>query len=234
LLDNEKIMEKKKVLLVDDVALFLQLEETFFRRKNCIIFTARSGEEALKIVNSEKPDLIVLDFYMPGMNGDEVCRIIKSDERFKHIPIIMVSKSSKPEDIDACLKAGCDHYITKPIKQTELLEKASELLKIPLRRSLRIFVKIEVEGSNKKESFFATSENISVDGMFIVCDKTLEINSKITLKFFLPGTHDEIQIHGTVVRIDPSKNNGYGVRFEQIPPDIRKKLEDFVNASSQQ
>jgi len=232
LLDKEKIMEKKKVLLVDDVGLFLQLEETFFKRKNCLILTAKSGEEALKIVAQNKPDLIVLDFYMPGMNGDEVCKILKTDERFKDIPIIMVSKSSRTEDIEKCLKAGCDLYITKPIKQSELLDKAAELMNIPIRRSMRIFVKIEVEGQTKKESFFGKTENISSDGIFVICDKNLELNSHLILKFFLPGCKDEIIVKGIVVRIDSLKNIGYGIKFVDLLPETKNKLEDFISNSN--
>lgn len=228
MLDREKVMAQKKVLLVDDVGLFLQLEETFFKRKNCIILTARSGEEALKIVNENKPDLIVLDYYMPGMNGDEVCRIIKSDDRFKDVPVIMVSKSSKTEDIEKCLKAGADHYITKPIKQTELLEKAAELMNIPVRRSMRIFVKIEIEGKHKKEAFFGRTENISTEGIFIICDKNLEVNSIVTLKFFLPGRKDEIVLKGVIVRVDPSKNIGYGIKFTEIANSTKEKLHNFI------
>lgn len=232
MLDKEKIMERKKVLLVDDVGLFLQLEETFFKRKNCIILIAKSGDEAIRIVKENTPDLIVLDFYMPGMNGDEVCKIIKSDEKLKYIPIIMVSKSSKTEDIEKCLKAGADHYITKPIKQTELLEKAAELLKIPMRRSMRIFVKLEVEGKSGVQSFFAKTENISSTGMFIICDRELEVNSSVILKFFLPGSKDEITVKGTIVRADPTKNIGYGISFHDITPEVQQKLDNFIRESN--
>lgn len=231
MLDKEKIMEKKKVLLVDDVALFLQLEETFFRRKNCLILTAKSGEEALKIVKENKPDLIVLDFYMPGMNGDEVCRTLKTDKRFKDIPIIMVSKSSRTEDIEECFKAGCNAYITKPIKQTELLDKAAELMNIPVRRSMRIFVKIEIEGSSRSELFFGRTENISSDGIFIICDKNLENNSNVIIKFFLPGSKDEIVVKGTIVRTDLSKNIGYGIKFTEISEESKNKLQNFIDNS---
>ncbi len=228
MLDKEKVMEKKKVLLVDDVELFLRLEETFFKRRNCLILTAKSGEEALKIVKENKPDLIVLDFYMPGINGDEVCRIIKSDPALKDIPIIMVSKSSKTDDIEKCVKAGCDYYITKPIRQTELLDKAAELMNIPVRRSIRIFVKIEIEGKSGMQSFFGTSENISSDGIFIVCEKNLELNSHVTLKFFLPGTKKEIIVKGEIVRIDHSKNIGYGIRFIELSKEAQDELRNFT------
>ncbi len=231
MLDKEKIMEKKKVLLVDDVGLFLQLEETFFKRKNCLILTARSGEEALKIVKENKPDLIVLDFYMPGMNGDEVCRIIKSDPALKDIPIIMVSKSSKAEDIEKCIKAGCDHYMTKPIRQTELLEKAAELMNIPVRKSMRIFVKIEVEGKSGIQSFFGRTENISSSGIFIICEKDLELHSNVTLRFLLPGSEEEIVVKGEIVRIDPSKNIGYGIRFTELSKEAEEKLKNFIKES---
>src|SRR3989338_5262285 len=141
----------KKVLLVDDVKLFLELEKTLLNRSNLQIFTASSGQEALEIHKREKADLILCDLYMPGMNGDEVCKIIKSD------------------DIDRCVKAGANDYITKPINPSELLKKVGMYINISVRRDIRILARIGVQGLKGMgpESFLGNTLNISISGVLI-------------------------------------------------------------------
>jgi len=229
LLDRESLIKQKKVLLVDDVSVFLQLEETFFRRRNCIILTAKSGEEALKIIHTEKPDLVILDLIMPGIQGDKVCRMIKSSPNMNDIPVIIVSKSGKERDIENCMRAGCDAYITKPITQTDLLNKAAELLRIPARKSTRIFVKVEVEGQKGKDIFYGTTENISESGIYIICEKALEPNTDLLLKFYLPGSRDEISVTGKIARIEKAGNKkGYGLTFSNVSPDAKEKIDKFI------
>ncbi|HEY4715740.1 MAG TPA: response regulator [bacterium] len=231
MLDKDKILKKKTVLLIDDVELFLQLEEGFFKRQNCETTTARSGEEALKIIAGNKPDLIFLDLYMPGIKGDELCKMLKSNPEYKNIPVIIISKSSKIEDIETCLKSGCDYYMVKPIKQTDLMNKAAELLQINIRRHARIFVRIEIHGKNKSEFFFGKTENISLSGIFVICDKNLELNSQVSLKIFLPvKTGEEIKAEGIIAREDRSRNFGYGIKFTEISDDNQKKIEAYINA----
>ena len=97
-------MDRKKVLLVDDVRLFLHLEETFFKRTGCEILTAGSGQEALEVSQKKHPDLILLDYLMPDMTGDQVCREIRMREELKQIPIMIVSTSADDSDIKKCFE----------------------------------------------------------------------------------------------------------------------------------
>src|SRR3990172_11551187 len=105
----------KRLLLVADAALFLELERTVLQRTGYHIYTARSGEEALRIAHDIKPDLVLLDLNMPGMDGDEVCREIKGDPNLKDTFIIMVTGRGREEDRVRCIEAGSDGYFTKPI-----------------------------------------------------------------------------------------------------------------------
>src|SRR3989337_4516214 len=134
----------KKVLLVDDVKLFLELEKTLLNRSNLQIFTASSGQEALEIHKREKIDLILCDLYMPGMNGNEVCKIIRKDDNLKKVSIIIVTTSAK--DGDMCLEVGANDVVLKPINASELLKKVGKYINIPLRRDIRILARIGVEG----------------------------------------------------------------------------------------
>ena len=73
-------MHKKKVLLVDDVQLFLEQEKTFFNRNDFELLLARRGSEAIRIIREEKPELVFMDLYMPEADGDRCCHMIKSDK----------------------------------------------------------------------------------------------------------------------------------------------------------
>lgn len=117
-----------KILLVDDVELFLELERSYLSGCGYDVITAASGEEALSRLDKVAPDVLLLDFYMPGINGDEVCRVIRRNPHWQDLPVLMVTAAGKTEEVKRCIDAGCSDYLTKPINKTELREKVARLL----------------------------------------------------------------------------------------------------------
>ncbi|MDP2843853.1 MAG: response regulator, partial [Acetobacterium sp.] len=88
-----------------------------------------SAQDGLKLLeDSEKIELIFLDWNMPGMNGLEFLKTIKKDDQFKHIPVVMVTTENMPESIIEAVKAGVSQYITKPFSIEELMKKIIESL----------------------------------------------------------------------------------------------------------
>ena len=119
----------KKLLLVDDdedlrLALKLRFESEGFE-----VITAGDGLEALRKGRHDRPHLIVLDLMLPNLNGYEVCRLLKFDQKFAHIPILMMTARSRREDMEMGKTVGADAYITKPFDGKALLAKVEELLK---------------------------------------------------------------------------------------------------------
>jgi CheY-like chemotaxis protein len=106
----------KNILLADDDLNALKLEKAFFQRKGFKVFTVTSGKGALTVCNQEKIDLLMLALYMPVMNGDEVCRKIRSDNQRRNISLIMVLPSSNPEDEAICRKSGANEFIILAIR----------------------------------------------------------------------------------------------------------------------
>lgn len=226
-------MDQKKILLVDDVRLFLNLEETFFRRTGCDIFTAQTGEQALEIARNEKPDLILLDMLMPNMNGDEVCRKIKEDPKLSDIKIIMVTTQSDEETRERCRNAGCEDFITKPINQRDLIRKAALHLNIPYRIHFRILVRVEVEGQSDQGFFMGTSGDISLSGMLVETDKKLPHDSSVVLQFVIPGENEPFRIRGKVVRVDDvnfMEKVGLGIQFDRMSDKAVEALSDFIKS----
>lgn len=226
-------IEKKKILLVDDVRLFLNLEETFFRRTGCQIFTAQNGEEALQIVKREKPHLVLLDLLMPGMSGEEVCKRIKQDPELKNTIVIMVSTQSDDETIRRCKEAGCDDYVTKPVHQPDLLRKAAEHLKVPYRAHFRILVRLEVEGKYEEGFFIGTSSDISQSGMLVETDRKLEVGERVNLQFVIPGQREPVSVNGTVARVDDISFRdrfGVGIKFEDLSAEQQQVITTFIES----
>ena len=225
-------MERKKVLLVDDVRLFLHLEETFFKRTGCEVLTAASGKEALALTESHRPDLILLDFLMPDMSGDQVCREIKASADLKDTPIMIVSTSASEADIAKCFAAGADDYVTKPINPQEVLAKAAALMKVPYRIHFRIPIHFKVQGETSRLTFTAFSRNISRGGILVECEKKFSSGAGVELQFSLPPDETVMEILGEVARISFDDRKGVylmGIKFRDLPGAIEMKLKDFID-----
>ncbi len=121
---------KGKILVVDDIPVNIQLMQKYLSPVGYDILFARNGEEALTEVQNGNPDLVLLDVMMPKMDGFETCRILKSNDKTKYIPIIMVTALNEIEDKVKGIEAGADDFITKPFNKLELLARTKSLLRI--------------------------------------------------------------------------------------------------------
>lgn len=119
----------KKILIVDDQFEVRELVEVTLRVKDYRIFKAKSGEEAIKIVRDEKPDLIIMDVMMPGgMDGLEATRLLKNDPETRESTIIMLTAKGQQTDREKGFEAGADDYFVKPFSPLELIKKVEEVL----------------------------------------------------------------------------------------------------------
>ncbi len=121
-------MAKELILVVDDEEDVLELVSYNLQKENYRIETALTGEEAIAKAVSLRPNLILLDLMLPGIDGLEVCRKLKNDEKTSDIPIIMATAKSEEADIVTGLELGADDYITKPFSPKVLIAR--------IRRSL--------------------------------------------------------------------------------------------------
>jgi PAS domain S-box-containing protein len=120
---------KDKILIVDDEKINVAVL-TSYLADNYDVITASNGEEALKIVKKEEPDLILLDVVMPGMDGFDICKIIKHDYKLDFIPIIMLTALTSRNDHHKGIEVGADDFLKKPADRFELDKKITALLRI--------------------------------------------------------------------------------------------------------
>jgi signal transduction histidine kinase len=123
-------MEKAKIMVVDDTPANVKLLVDLLQAHQFSVMTASSGEEALRLILAEYPDLILLDVLMPGMNGYEVCKRIRENPSTALLPIVMVTALDPIEEKLHGIEAGADDFLTKPIHKAELLARVRSLLRV--------------------------------------------------------------------------------------------------------
>lgn len=128
ILESKENMNGSKVLVVDDLPANVKLI-TAILKKDYEIIPAYSGEEAIEKVESEKPDIVLLDIMMPGIDGYEVCKRIKQGDSTRFTPVVMITALSDVEDRIKAIQVGADDFLTKPINSQELITRTRSLVK---------------------------------------------------------------------------------------------------------
>lgn len=122
-------MAKPHILVVDDEPDILSILKYNLEKNEYTTTCVKSGESALKVAREQQPDLILLDLMLPGINGLDVCRIIRQDPAIVHIPIIMLTAKGTEADIVTGLELGADDYVTKPFSPKELVARVGSVLR---------------------------------------------------------------------------------------------------------
>jgi two-component system alkaline phosphatase synthesis response regulator PhoP len=123
-------MSPKKILVVDDEVDLVETVRFPLEMEGFDVLVSYNGEDALNQARKENPDLIILDLMLPKLDGYKVCRLLKFDERYKHIPILMLTAKTQEKDKTLGMETGADEYITKPFEMDYLMEKVKVYLKI--------------------------------------------------------------------------------------------------------
>ena len=121
-----------RVLVVDDILSNVKLLEAKLSAEYFDVVTAFNGLECLAKVAESAPDIVLLDVMMPGMDGFEVCRRIKSDPKTAHVPVVMVTALDQPSDRVAGLEAGADDFLTKPVDDAALFARVRSLVRLKM------------------------------------------------------------------------------------------------------
>ncbi len=123
-------MTPVKILSVDDSQTIRRMIGRAFRPFECEIVEAENGEEGLSVISSNRPDLVILDYNMPVMDGISFLRQLRADPDLRRLAVIMLTADSSPEKISIVARLGVRDYLTKPFLDAELLAKAGRLVKL--------------------------------------------------------------------------------------------------------
>jgi len=158
---------REKILIVEDEKDIIKMLEYNLKKEGFRILSVQDGEDALDSANKERPDLIILDLMLPGMDGLEVCRNLKGDTKTASIPLIMLTAKSQESDKVVGLELGADDYMTKPFSPRELIARIKAVLR-------RVKEKDKLPEVLKVGDLFIDLSKIAVS----VKDKPVELTAK--------------------------------------------------------
>ena len=120
---------KAKIFIVEDEPSIVTLVKYNLEKEDYKVFFSHNGEEGLKEIKKNEPDLVLLDWMLPDLSGIEICKALKKDPKFKNLPIIMLTAKNQDEDKVLGLNTGADDYLSKPFSHTELIARVNALLR---------------------------------------------------------------------------------------------------------
>ena len=213
------MLDSKNILVVEDDLDIRELISFNLANEGHQVFEANDGEVGIDKARNNNPDLILLDLMLPGIQGLDVCRIIKSDQETKEIPIIMVTALGQEEDIVKGLETGADDYITKPFSIKVLIARVNAVLK----RSIEV-------GEDKSKDILINGINIKTRSREVWVNKN-PINdltfSEFQILYLLAGHPGWVFTRYQI--IDKIRGDNYPVTDRSVDFQIvglRKKLGD--------
>ena len=228
---------RKKIVLVDDVELFLMLEKTFFSREEFELTTARNGKEDFEAIREVNPDMVFMDLYMPEMNGDECCQLVKREHKYRDIPIIMVTHGGREEDLERCRRAGCDDIVLKPINRHDFVATAQKYLQVRERATQRFRARLRVRYGAMSRDLYDYSIDLSTGGFFLETERPLLVETPLDLEFTLPGIGSTIRCKGRVAWVNYPKLRrkshlpaGMGVQFLELALDDMYAIRNYIDS----
>jgi CheY-like chemotaxis protein len=218
-----------KILLVDDMRSFLDLEATFLSRAECRLLTASTGLEAIRVARLEKPDLVVLDIEMPEMNGIQACRILRSDAVTSRIPVIVLTSMQLE---DEARRAGASHFLRKPIDEPTFLAEVKKFLPVVERAETRVAVDAPVTLSREGTTVEARLVNLAPTGFYVASETRPPIGTRFDVSFALPGGPVGRTVSGVAFVVRHGQEpSGFGCRFRQHSTAI-PAVEDWVGRTA--
>jgi CheY-like chemotaxis protein/Tfp pilus assembly protein PilZ len=224
--------DERTILLVHDVDMFHEQDSAFLTRGGTVL-TASNGDEALRIAKQVRPDVMVVDLMMPGLDGDAVCRFVKNDPDLFQTAVVMLVGVDDPHAWGRAVRAGADDVLAKPLSRVSLNKTVQRFTRgqVPTGQP-RIPVDSTVQLKVGRDTVDARISNLSRGGIFLETDCELDRNIEIGLDFVLP----ESKVHFTPTayvawkKLDAALDHtqGLGLRFVDISSQWVRNLEDYV------
>ncbi len=221
----------KKVLLASEYKVFLRRNTNLLMRRGFQLFTATSGGQALNLLDNHHFDLIIADFKLDDMSGCTLCSLIRKEDKFKHLPVILACHNI-PGSIERVEQSGATAMLLKPIDPLQMLETIGSFIGLHLGRSKRVVLKVKVVSTEANLEFFCYSHDISNTGILLETDYQLALRSRINCQFTLPDLY-QIETDGEIIRCMSAMEceNLYGVKFIALPLSCRRAIDNYVAAT---
>lgn len=203
------------VLIIEDEEALRDIIKFNLKKIGYTINDSANANDALIMMEEFLPDIILLDLMLPGLKGETFLSLIKKNNRFSHIPVIVISAKNKEEDIVKCLEAGADDYMTKPFSMQILIAKINTILRRYSSNS---------DQRNEYEGIVVDEENYRI----FIDDKELELTHKeyMLLSFFIKHPKQVFTRNQLLSNIWGYESDVYTRTVDSHISSLRKKLEE--------
>jgi uncharacterized protein (TIGR02266 family) len=225
---------RKKILVADDAEVFRELGANFLARLGTVM-TASTGSEAIEIARREQPAVMIVDFDMPDMCGDNLCRAVKADRDLHRTPVLLVTSGQCAEDHARAVRAQADDVLTKPLNRIQLGLSVSRLLgeerhlaltRVPLEEDVRVRL------VRANACSWGVMRDVSRGGVFVESLGKLPIDTEIDLDFRLPDTRRPLRPTAQVMwtgRHPKTHASGMGLRFLALDRSSTHQIDSFIH-----
>ena len=219
------------IVLADDQGLFRGAAEEVLRRTGCTALLASRGTEALDLVRSERPQLVVVSGRMAGMNGFDLCRVLKADPAFARTPIVIVGS---PDLADEAARVGADAMLPLPLDLEAFFATVRRFLQVVPREEARSAVGWSVTFWRDGVPHSGTIRDLSRGGFFVRTDVHQPVGARLEVSFDVPVDHGvrTVVAEAMVVRTGREPEPGLGCRFFQLSAASRAHLEECLRIMS--
>ena len=229
-------IEKKKVLLVDDVEFIVDVMASYLKNSPVERFRAANGKEAVDMALLNWPDLIVMDFAMPEMDGFEACRALKQDPKLKDVPVILIYDPERDPAPDELSQSGCDDTIVKPLGREDFMTMTHRHLFHIERRERRAACQMTVDFTAEGTTSQGLGVDISRSGMYVEYRGNSLKKSNVDLSFLLATVSEKpVLAKGHIVWINqghPRPNlgmpQGFGVEFQLLSEEAKAIVNKYL------
>jgi CheY-like chemotaxis protein len=215
------------ILLVDDNGVFRGAASDTLKRTGCQALEATRGTEALDIVRSERPQMVIVRTNLKGMTGLDLCRVLKADPGFSRMPIVLVSP---PGGEDVATKAGADAVLAEPLNPDALFAVVRRFLQVMPREEARSAVEWSITFWREGIQHAGTIRDLSRGGFFVRTPVHQPIGARLEVSFDVPVEHGvrNVVAEALVVRVNRNPDPGLGCRFFQLSGSSRAHLEECL------
>jgi CheY-like chemotaxis protein len=232
-------MSKPVVLLAAKSKVSRDLMAGHLKNSNLVLREADSGPAALEAARQHRPHLVFMEMELPEKSGVECCWQLRNTPASARTPIVLITRGSRPLDVETCRAAGCDLVLGKPLDRHAFLEAGRSLLASIDRRETRLPCRATVACRGSDGSFYGTIEDVSAHGMFIGTPQPLKVGEMLQLKFLLPWQEAGlIETAARVAWVNSANRRrktllpqGVGVVFARLAAAAGEQLASFLEHS---
>ncbi len=228
---------KQIVLVVDGDPMRRFLTTLFLQRVGYDVFSVKTAEDALLILEMTVPLLIITEITLPRMNGIDLLKAVKQHRDCRNVPVLVYTSLKDPSYREACEQAGCTGYLTQPADHNQFYEAVQRATETTPRSFVRLPISLEViveseshrESGAQKERVTAISEH----GMYVATKDPLPRDAVAPFTLFLDRSLAwGIMVQGTVLYSNPAgdaeNQPGMGVKFTELRPEDREAIKTFI------